>query len=250
MVTPVMDNAGPHPAGQHDRAPSVVEIVRSLAFYFAFYGVTVLLAGFAGLSAALSERALRHVVHGWTWWHRRCARIFLGIRVESQGFVPRRGVLYAIRHESFFEAIDLPCQYDCPVPFAKIELLRLPLWGPAGRRYGLIGVERDAGAKALRTMISAARKISASGRPLVIFPEGTRVRHGQSPALQAGFAGIYKMMGLPVIPVALDSGPLYHRFWKRSGTIHYRYGEEIPPGLPREELEARVHAAINALNHA
>jgi 1-acyl-sn-glycerol-3-phosphate acyltransferase len=56
------------------------------------------------------------------------------------------------------------------------------------------------------------------------------------------------MLGLPVIPVAVDSGPLYHCRWKRSGTIRYRFGEVIPPGLPRQEIEARVHAAINALN--
>ena len=72
--------------------------------------------------------------------------------------------------------------------------------------------------------------------------------HGTQPPLQAGFAGLYKMLGLPVIPVAVDSGPLYQRRWKRAGTIRYRYGTEIPPGLPREEIEARVYAAINALN--
>jgi 1-acyl-sn-glycerol-3-phosphate acyltransferase len=74
------------------------------------------------------------------------------------------------------------------------------------------------------------------------------VPHGTRPPLQAGFAGLYKMLGLPVIPVAVDSGPLYNRRWKRHGTIRYCFGAEIPPGLPREEIEARVHAAINALN--
>jgi 1-acyl-sn-glycerol-3-phosphate acyltransferase len=74
------------------------------------------------------------------------------------------------------------------------------------------------------------------------------VRHGTQPPLQAGFAGLYKLLGLPVIPVAVDSGPLYHRFIKRAGTVTYRFGEPVPPGLPRAEAEARVHAAINALN--
>ena len=82
----------------------------------------------------------------------------------------------------------------------------------------------------------------------MIFPEGTRVPHGSKAKLQAGFAGLYKLIGLPVVPVAVNSGPLYHRFWKRSGTITYRIGEKIPPGLPRAEIEARVAAAINALN--
>jgi 1-acyl-sn-glycerol-3-phosphate acyltransferase len=59
---------------------------------------------------------------------------------------------------------------------------------------------------------------------------------------------LYKLLGLPVIPVAVNSGPLYHRRWKKSGIVTYRFGEPVPPGLPREEAEERVHAAINALN--
>jgi 1-acyl-sn-glycerol-3-phosphate acyltransferase len=58
------------------------------------------------------------------------------------------------------------------------------------------------------------------------------------------------MLGLPEVPVAVNSGPLYHRLWKRPGTITMLFGEPIEPGLPREEIEARVHTAINALNPA
>jgi len=50
------------------------------------------------------------------------------------------------------------------------------------------------------------------------------------------------------VPIAVDSGRLYHRWFKRPGVVTYRFGEEIPAGLPREEIEARVHAAINDLN--
>lgn len=224
------------------------DVLRSLAFYAAFYGGTVLLIGVALAAMALGGDRYKEVVRWWSTWHRTCARLFLGIRVEGDGFSPRAGVLYAIKHESFFEAIELPHMYPLPVVFAKQQLLRIPLWGRIGTRYGLIAVDRARGASALRTMLAEARRWTAEGRPLIIFPEGTRVRHAAQPALQAGFAGLYKMLGLPVVPVAVDSGPLYHRLWKRSGTIRYRFGEEIPPGLPREEIEARVHAAINALN--
>ena len=104
------------------------------------------------------------------------------------------------------------------------------------------------GAKALMAMIRLAKSRSAEGRPLVIFPEGTRVPHGERRALQSGFAGLYKMLGLPVVPVAVDSGPLYHRPLKARGRITYRFGEPIPAGLPREEIERRVLNEINALN--
>ena len=85
-------------------------------------------------------------------------------------------------------------------------------------------------------------------RNLIFFPEGTRVPHGEVRPLQSGFAGLYKMLGLPVVPVAVNSGPVYHKRLKRPGRIIYRFGEPIPPGLPRPEIEKRVLAAINALN--
>ncbi len=232
----------------HEAGPRLGEIARSLAFYAAFYGATVLLLFVAVGAMALGGDRYKGVVRIWSTWHRLCARALLGITVEADAFVAQGGVLYAIKHESFFEAIELPHLFPQPVVFAKEQLLRIPIWGAIGTRYGLIAVDRARGASALRAMLAEARRWTADGRPLVIFPEGTRVRHHAQPALQAGFAGLYKMLGLPVIPVAVDSGPLYHCRWKRSGTIRYRFGEVIPPGLPRQEIEARVHAAINALN--
>jgi 1-acyl-sn-glycerol-3-phosphate acyltransferase len=156
--------------------------------------------------------------------------------------------LFAIKHESMFDAIDCPVFLHQPVPFAKAELFRIPGWGRAARAYGTVPVVREQGATALRMMISEAKRYSGEGRPLVIFPEGTRVPHGQVAPLRSGFAGLYKMLGLPVVPVAIDSGRTYGGLWKRRGTITVRFGEPIPPGLPREEIEARVQHAINALN--
>lgn len=235
-------------AHQDATGPRLPDMLRSIAFYAAFYGATVLLVLVALAVMPLGGDRYRQVVRLWSSWHRACVQRLLGITVEADSFPPRAGVLYAIKHESFFEAIDLPHLYPLPVVFAKEQLLRIPLWGAIGTRYGLIAVDRARGASALRTMLAEARRWTADGRPLVIFPEGTRVPHGTCPPLQAGFAGLYKILGIPVVPVAVDSGPLYHRWWKRPGTIRYRFGAEIPPGLPREEIEARVHAAINALN--
>jgi 1-acyl-sn-glycerol-3-phosphate acyltransferase len=83
---------------------------------------------------------------------------------------------------------------------------------------------------------------------VLIYPEGTRVRPGETPPLRSGFAALSRALGLPVVPVAVDSGRLWgRRFVHRSGTITFKVGETIPPGLPRREIEARVHAAINAL---
>lgn len=225
-----------------------LDVARSLVFYVVFYLGTILYVAATFIAAIFGEEPLRRVARGWSQFHRACARWLLGIRVRVEGRMPEEGVLVAMKHESFFEAIDLPAQMQRPAPFPKAELADIPGWGWALRRYGAVVVERGEGAKALRAMVSSARGLAAQGRPLAIFPEGTRVPTGLKPPLQSGFAGLYKLLALPVVPVAVDSGRLYHRRWKKPGVITLHVGERIEPGLPRDEVEARVHAAINVLN--
>lgn len=222
--------------------------LRNIAFYPAFYIGSALITIVALVTMPFSKTAFRKRIRDWPSWQRVCLKWFIGIDVAMEGVPVDEPVLYAIKHESFFEAIDAPRLLRFPSVFAKKELFDIPGWGRAARAYGLVPVARDEGAKALMQMIRSAKALSAEGRPLVIFPEGTRVPHGERMPLQAGFAGLYKMLGLPVVPVAVNSGPLYHRKLKRSGTITYRFGEMIPAGLPREEVEERVLDAINALN--
>ena len=101
-------------------------------------------------------------------------------------------------------------------------------------------------------ILARLRQSIAEGRPIAIFPEGTRVAVGTAPPLQPGFAGLYRALGLPVVPVAVDSGRLWPRnaFVKRPGIVTMRFEERVPPGLKRGELEAAVHAAINSLDPA
>jgi len=232
-----------------DRAPTIADVLRSLVFYALFYGGSVFIVLACVFTLFLTSRqTFRRTVDSWSLYHRWCMRNVLGIEIRVEGEMPPGAVFVAMKHESFFEAIDLPQVLDYPGVFTKAELMAIPGWGLAGDRYGLITVEREQGAKTLRHMMTAAKKISGQGRPLAIFPEGTRVPVGTQPELKSGFAGIYKLLGLPVVPIAVNSGALYHRLWKRSGVITYRIFPPIRPGLPRPEVEALVHTAINAYN--
>jgi 1-acyl-sn-glycerol-3-phosphate acyltransferase len=226
----------------------VIALLRSLAFYVLFYGGSVLLVIASVIAVAARPRWLHPVVAKWGGWHLWCVEKVLGIEVVLDGALPEGPVLVAVKHEAFFEAIDTPRLFTDPAVFAKQELFRIPGWGYSALVYGLIPVAREEGAKTLRQMLALAKQRVAEGRPLVIFPEGTRVEHGTAPRLQAGFAGLYKLLRLPVVPIAVDSGRLYHHAVKRPGRITYKVGEKIPAGLPRDEIEARVHTAINALN--
>lgn len=232
-------------------ARPLIAALRSLLFYALFYPGTLLFV-LAGIGVApLGTRPVRAVVRGWAGFHHLLVAALVGIRIEMTGSIPPDPALIAIKHQSMVETIEILLLARTPVVVLKRELADLPLFGWIARRYGVIPVDRQAGAKSLRRMLVAGRDAVAAGRPVAIFPEGTRVAPGTRPPLQAGFAGLYRALGLPVVPIALDSGRLWPRgFVKRSGTIHMRVGEPIAPGLPRPEIEALVHAAINALEPA
>lgn len=226
--------------------------LRSLAFMLAFYVGSALFVLAAMAVSLVAPRSIPAVATAWSRFHRFCVIWLLGQKIRVEGDLPKGPYLYILKHESMFETIDLLCLLDRPTIAAKRELFDIPFWGGIARRYGLIPIERSAGASALRALRAAAKATTAQGRAVCLFPEGTRVPHGESPPLRSGFAGIYSLLKLPVVPIAINSGRLSPRgkFMKRPGTITYKVGEIVPPGLDRDEAEARVHTAINALNRS
>jgi 1-acyl-sn-glycerol-3-phosphate acyltransferase len=224
--------------------------VRSLAFAIAFYLGSAFYVLRAAILAAQGPRGARHAAWTWARFHRWAAKTILGIHTRVEGVIPDRPVLYAIKHESMYETLEVLMLFDSPAVLAKKELTEIPFWGGIALRHGVIPIDRAGGAAALRALMKAARSAAEEGRSLVIFPEGTRVAHGERAPLRSGFAGLYRTIGLPVVPVAVDSGRVWprRRFLKRPGVITFKFGEVIEPGLDRDAVEARVHAEINALN--
>jgi 1-acyl-sn-glycerol-3-phosphate acyltransferase len=228
----------------------MTRVLRSIAFALVFYVGSVLFVLTAVLALPLGTGAVRAVANVWAGFHRGSAALLLGVRTRIEGEVPSGAVLVAAKHQSMFETLDLVVILGTPRVVMKRELARIPVWGWLAQRYGMIAVDRAGGAAALRRMMKQGEAARAEDRPVVIFPEGTRVAPGESPPLQPGFAGLYRALGLPVVPLALDSGRVWPRrsFVKRPGIVTMRFGDPIPPGLPRREIEAKVHAAINALD--
>lgn len=225
--------------------------LRSLLYAAVFYPATVLWV-LAGIVASLfGRRPTLAVVLSWVELHHWLLEHVLGIRVRAEGSVPAGSYLIAVKHQSMLETLEMVRIAHLPVIVMKKELSDIPLFGWVTRRYGVIPVERSAGAKALRSMVEEGKAAMATGRPVIIYPEGTRVGVGETPELKSGFAALYRGLALPVVPVAIDSGRLWGRgFVHQSGTVTLKVGATIPPGLKRDEIEARVHAAINALELA
>lgn len=226
-----------------------MDVLRTWAFRLFFYSISVVMVLLVPIVALFGGRALRAHSNLWAWLMQWSVGAIMGARLRVEGTIPSGQLLFAGKHESYYEALELTRMLDSPATVMKRELAKIPIWGWAAQRYGTIVVDRAANASALRALMRDAKTALASGRSVLIFPEGTRVLPGEAPPLRSGFAGLYRALDLPVVPVAVKSGHV----WPRKGLMHkgdivFRFGEPIPPGLPRREIEARVHAAINALN--
>lgn len=223
--------------------------LRSTAYNLWFYGLTLLFA--------LASLPLRAFVPGFVWpFARAWARTMLaGLRpicgiawvVSGREHLPDAGpALIASMHQSAFDTVVWVLLRPRVAYVLKQELLRIPLFGPMLRLTGMIPVDRAAGAAAVRALMRAADRAVADGRSIVIFPEGTRVAPGVRAPLLPGLLALAQRTGLPVIPVVTDSGLRWGRkaFRKRPGTIHVAIQPPIPPGLPREALQARLETAF------
>jgi len=176
-----------------------IALLRSILFWILFVLMSSISSIGAVISLPVSHRATIWFVRIWAQFHRLICRFVLGQKIVVEGEMPDIPVLYVFKHEGAFETIEQPGLFKHPARFAKEQLFNIPVWGQAARFYGLIPVDRDGGGKAMRAMLGAARAALANGRPLVLFAEGTRVPHGQAPELRSGFAGVYRLLGVPVL---------------------------------------------------
>ena len=178
-----------------------------------------------------------------------------GITYEVRGLehLPEGPIMIASKHQSVLDTIMPTLFTNMPVYVLKQELLNLPIFGWYCRKAGLIAIDRSGHMNALKALVAQAKERMDQGRPIIIFPEGTRQMIGAAPDYKPGVAAIYMLLGVPCVPLALNTGTSWPAkgMWRRPGKVVFEFLPVIPPGLKRgpfmELLESRIEGASQVL---
>ena len=182
----------------------------------------------------------------------------LGLSYEVRGreHLPAEGsYLIAAKHQSQYETFKLQILFKDPAIILKKELLSIPLWGAYLKKSGVIAIDRSTPEKALKSIEDGAVLMKNAGRPVVIFPQGTRVRPDETTGhkpYKAGIARVQEATDLPIIPMALNSGIFWPRggWFKTPGKVIFEFMAPIQPGQDRKTLMRELEDKIESGSHS
>jgi 1-acyl-sn-glycerol-3-phosphate acyltransferase len=222
--------------------------LRSILFTIWAYGL-VLVLGILFLPALLMPRgATLFGIRTWARMVRWGLRWIAGIKTELRGMenIPDGPVIYAPKHQSMYDVITPFLVFDAPALIMKRELLYYPIFGWFALKAEMIPIDRAGTVRTLKRMMAAAGERVEQGRPILIFPEGTRRLPGAPPIYKSGVFGIYRSLDIPIVPVATNSGLCWQRkgIFRRKGTIVFEALPAIETGLDRRVLLARLETSI------
>lgn len=227
---------------------------RAFLFQLAFYPATTLIAMATVPLLVLPRPAVRAAERVWVRTTFFLAHAICRISYEVRGRenLPPPPFLLASKHQSAWDTMVYLVEAPDTVYVLKRELLMIPFFGWAAWRAGHVGIDRKAGAAAMRAMLRGAEKHVARGGVIAIFPEGTRTAPGTTGTYQPGAAALYRHLGLPVVPAAVNSGLFWprRRFLKYPGKITLAFGPPIPAGLDRKTFMARLEREIEGMTRS
>jgi 1-acyl-sn-glycerol-3-phosphate acyltransferase len=229
--------------------------IRSIFFNIWFFGISTLSILLLVLTLPLPRAVLNKGFKVWMTLVMGGMRVLVGLSYEVRGRenIPVGPALFSSKHQSAWDTGIFFLLLEDASFVLKKELLSIPLYGLLLKKDKMVAIDREGGGLALRQLVRDSQAVIEDGRQLVIFPEGTRSQPGAKLPYHPGIAAIYKKTGVPVIPVALNSGLFWGRrsFDKKPGKIIIEFLPPLIPGMERKtfiaELESRVEKASNRL---
>ena len=192
------------------------------------------------------------------YWAGFCLKIFLSVKIIIKGkenIINDQKFFIAASHQSMFETFYLQTIFNSPVFILKKELLRIPIFGWYLKKIGSISINRNKVSKDnLRFFEDILKTVKNSDRPLIIFPQGTRVMPDERPPFKKGATRIYQELNIACQPVAINSGYVWPKKSKKNShkTITISILNPINAGMRKEDflknLEIKIYNELNLLN--
>jgi 1-acyl-sn-glycerol-3-phosphate acyltransferase len=228
---------------------------RSLLFVALFYLWTAIAAIAMLPTLLLPRRACAWSLRAWGVSVTLLLRVVCGIRVEVRGrrYLPTGAALIAPKHQCMFDIFGAFAFLPDSCFVSRKEFMIIPFFGWYAWKSGMIVIDREGQAKALKKMVADSRDRLRHARQIVIFPEGHRGEPGMPGDYKPGVAALYRELGMPCTPLALNTGAHWpaHGFLRKPGVIVFEFLEPIPAGLKRAEfmrtLQDRLETASDAL---
>lgn len=231
--------------------------LRSILFNIIGYGTLTIGCIINSIIGVFSPKATIKV---WNYvfipFFSKALKYVAGIEIEIRGqqYISQENVIYASKHESAMETYCLSNYLKTSSFILKKELTYIPIFGWAQYFYGMIPVDRSAGSSAMKKMLRCAKERLQQKRPIVIFPEGTRMKPGAEPQYKPGVMLLYQNLNVPVIPVALNTGLFWPKksFLRQPGKVIIEFMEPMPVGMDKQtfmsELQNRIESKCAELN--
>ena len=227
-------------------------MLRSAIFNTIVYSWTVLAYFLFWPALLLSPVVLMGCIRFWIKSILVMQKRILKLSYEFRGLenLPQGPFIVASAHQSAWETIAFFAIFPEPCYVMKQEYTRIPMFPVYLRRTGMIAVDRSGRVASTRKMLTEADAALKAGRPIVIFPSGTRLPAGQPMKIHSGARALWRRLGVPVVPVSLNSGVYWGRrsFVKKPGKIIVEFGEPLLPGTAKEDFDALLANRINAGN--
>lgn len=235
--------------------------LRSLVFNISFFLMTAITCIVLVPALALPRKVTLKIVTFYLWLNSLVEKYIVGLTFEVRGreYLPTSGSYFAAaKHQSTYETLKMFHLFGDPAIILKKELRRIPLWGWHAWKLDFIFIDRSDRGGAMASIVKGAQHIKEQGRPIIIFPQGTRVRAEQTSAdkpYKGGIAKMYAATDLPIIPLALNTGLFWPRgsFKKYPGKVIFEFLPPIEPGLPEKKvmqaLEDRIEEVSIRLMH-
>lgn len=234
-------------------------LIRSTLFNIVFFTLTPLMAVCALPTIWMKRARAMFIVHAWVRLVYALEKLLLNLDFEVRGWehVPQgQAFLLAAKHQSAYETMKLHLLFSDPAIVLKRELLKIPLWGLFLAKIDPVAIDRGNRDQAMKSLLDGVRHVKTQARPIVIFPQGTRVRPDATPSekpYKSGVGRMYEASNLAIVPMALNTGIFWPRnsLLKRPGKVVFEFLSPIEPGRPAAEilqdLQQRLESASDAL---